>query len=181
MKARRVAVVALAPAVVVALLVATWMAPIPVLANGATQISGIGYFPGDARGSGRACDDFPDDPVDGVIGYLVLDMTGDLDGCLYTYILTSVCAPSGAYNETGIDIFVAADGNSSFQTTYRFTGKYVDCNASPEALVEIFGRCQHPITPGLGTGIYEDVTGRVDFKDDVDAVEFPYRGHLKDG
>ena len=107
---------------VLALLIVALIAPVPVLAEGATQISGIGYFP-----DAGVCEDFPDDPVDDVIGYFALDMTGDLDGCLYAYVLTAECSPSGAYNETGIDIFVSADGNSSFQTTYRFTAKYEAC------------------------------------------------------
>jgi hypothetical protein len=60
-------------------------------------------------------------------------------------------------------------------TTYRFTAKYKDC---PNLVEEIFGRCQHPIVEGSGTGDFEGVTGRFDIKDE-DPVAFPYRGHLR--
>jgi hypothetical protein len=43
--------------------------------------------------------------------------------------------------------------------------------------VALFG--QHPIVEGSGTGILEGVTGRLYFKDDVEAGTFPYRGHLQ--
>ena len=76
--------------------------------------------------------------------------------------------------ETGTEIFVSEDG--TFETTYRFEAKYED----PANLVgEIFGRCQHKIVKGSGTGNFEGVTGRIDFKDDVEAGDFPYRGSLR--
>ena len=40
------------------------------------------------------------------------------------------------------------------------------------------GVCQHPIIVGSGTGGFEGVTGRVDFKDDVVTGDYPYRGHI---
>jgi hypothetical protein len=44
---------------------------------------------------------------------------------------------------------------------------------------EIFGRCQHPIVNGSGEGVFSGVTGRLDMKDDIEAGNYPYRGHLK--
>jgi hypothetical protein len=38
---------------------------------------------------------------------------------------------------------------------------------------EIFGRCQHPIVEGSGTGNYEGVGGQLFFKDDVESGTFP--------
>ena len=73
--------------------------------------------------------------------------------------------------ETGIDIYVGEGDEGMFSTTYRFTAKYEDC---PNLVDEIFGRCQHPITAGSGTSNFEGVTGRLDFKDDIEAGNFPY-------
>ena len=145
----------------------------PVSAGGATQISGIGYW--DETGE---CVD----PVTGPEGQspdFALKLTGDLEGCWYVVVKTYECRPSGTYIETGYDIYVGGGDNGDegmFITTYRFTAKYEDC---PNLSGEIFGRCQHPIIAGSGTGDYAGVTGRLDFKDDVEAFNFPYRGHLK--
>ena len=136
------------------------------LAGGATQISGVASYadPGecvDREGAGAT--------------YVPLDMTGDLDGCLYTFVDTTDTdsSPSGTYRETGTEIFVASNGAGTFETTYRFEGKY------DLAGVEIFGRCQHPIVEGSGTGIFQGVSGTLLFKDDIEAGNFPYRGHLQ--
>jgi len=138
----------------------------PALAGGATQISGVGFFDeADICDSGSMDADF------------ALRMTGDLRGCLYTFVETAQSSPSGTYRETGTELFVAAsDEDDTFRTTYRFEAKYEDVDTLSG---EIFGRCQHPIVEGSGTGIYEGVTGIVFFKDDVEAGNFPYRGHLR--
>jgi hypothetical protein len=74
----------------------------------------------------------------------------------------------------GRELFVGADG--TFETTYRFEAKYED----PANLIgEIFGRCQHKIVAGSGTGAFDGVRGRIDFKDDIEAGNFPYRGSLQ--
>ena len=142
----------------------------PALAEGATQISGVAFF--DTRG---ACDDPEGDGAD-----YALIMTGDLEGCLYTFVETAQSSPSGTYRETGRELFVGSfdgsEGTGTFETTYRFEAKYEDV---ANLAGEIFGRCQHPIVEGSGTGIFEGVTGRLDFKDDVEAGNFPYRGHLR--
>ena len=141
--------------------------PSTALAQGVTQISGIAYFAGPGQ-----CTD-----PEGVGSDYAVIMTEDLQGCHYTFIETAVCSPGGAYNETGHEIFVGQyNGDAgTFRTTYRFTAKYNNC----EDLVEMVGRCQHPIIEGSGTGAFTGMTGRLDFKDDLAAGNFPYRGHLR--
>jgi len=151
---------------VAALISVALRVPSSALAGGATQISGIGYVPGS-----NECTDLPP-------GYdFATKMTGDLEGCVYTSVETSVCSPSGVYRETGHELFVGqGGGNDTFGTTYQFEAKYQDC---ANLVGEIVGRCEHPIVEGSGTGVYEGVTGRLDFKDDIEAGNFPYRGHLQ--
>jgi hypothetical protein len=162
--------VALAMAVMVAAMVIVSTAPSPALARGATQISGVAFL--DTRGT---CDDPEGEGAD-----FALIMTGDLEGCLYTFVETAESSPSGTYRETGTELFVGSfdgsEGAGTFETTYRFEGKYEDVD---NLAGEIFGRCQHPIVEGSGTGIFEGVTGRLDFKDEVETGNFLYRGHLR--
>jgi hypothetical protein len=135
---------------------------------GATQISGIGYFAGPAE-----CND-----PEGQGSDYDLIMTGDLEGCHYVFVETARCSAGGAYNETGTETFVGLYNGApgTFETTYRFTAKYTDC---ANLVGEIVGRCQHPITAGSGEGVFEGVTGRLDFKDDIEMGNFPYRGHFR--
>ena len=52
----------------------------------------------------------------------------------------------------------------------------------PGFVVEIFGRCQHPIAAGSGTGGFEGAKGRIDFKDIIsDPIVYVYRGHIRLG
>ena len=143
-----------------------------VLSKGAgvIQISGVGFFPAanecDAQSQGAA---------------YAVKMTGDLQGCLYVFIDEFECSPSGTYREVGRDYFVGTYKGEAgtFWTTYKFEAKYEGCAANGAPLgAEIFGRCQHPITAGTGTGVFEGVTGRLDMKDDIEAGNFPYTGHL---
>ena len=135
---------------------------------GATQISGIGYFAGPAE-----CND-----PEGQGSDYDLIMTGDLEGCHYVFVETASCSAGGTYNETGTETFVGLYNGApgTFETTYRFTAKYTDC---ANLVGEIVGRCQHPITAGSGEGVFEGVTGRLDFKDDIEMGNFPYRGHFR--
>jgi hypothetical protein len=135
----------------------------PVSAQEVTRISGVGYF------------DVDDECDSGSVGAdFALIMTGDLEGCLYVFVETSEYTPSGTYMETGTELFVSADG--SFETEYRFEAKYED----PANLIgEIFGRCQHKIVEGSGTGAFAGVSGRLDLKDDIEAGDFPYRSSLQ--
>jgi hypothetical protein len=136
--------------------------------RGATQISGIGYFDLDGE-----CDD-----VKGQGSSYNLTMTGDLEGCHYVYIESSSCSAGGAYTERGTETFVGAYNGTTgtFRTTYLFTATYEDCATLTG---EIVGRCQHPIIAGSGEGIFEGVTGRLDFQDDIETGNFPYRGHFR--
>lgn len=160
---RRLAILTLTTLAVAAFIgVVSAAAQSPALAGGATQISGVGVFDeADTCDSASLGADF------------ALLMSGDLEGCLYTFVQSSESSPSGTYRETGTELFVASEGAGTFETTYRFEAKF------DEAGEEIFGRCQHPIVEGSGTGIYEGVSGRFDIKDDVEAGCFLYRGHLR--
>jgi hypothetical protein len=162
---RRLALLTLTTLAVVALISVVSTAPSPALAGGATQISGVAFLDDE-----DLCDS------GGVDADFALIMTGDLEGCLYTFVQTAESSPSGTYRETGTELFVASDGVGTFETTYRFEAKYEDVDALSG---EIFGRCQHPIVEGSGTGIYEGVSGRLFFKDDVEAGNVPHRGHLQ--
>ena len=76
--------------------------------------------------------------------------------------------------ETFVGLYNGAPG--TFKTTYLFTATYTDC---ANLVGEIVGRCQHPIVAGSGEGVFEGVTGRFDFKDDIESGNFPYRGHFR--
>ncbi|HEX6730161.1 MAG TPA: hypothetical protein VF074_09130, partial [Pyrinomonadaceae bacterium] len=107
-----------------------------------------------------------------------LTMTGSLSGCHYVFIGTSRCLENGAYYESGTETFVGDyDGQpGTFTTDYVFTAKYANCTTFTG---ETAGRCQHPFVEGSGTGVFLGVKeARIDMKDDVEAGNFPYRGHL---
>ncbi len=145
-----------------------FITPSPALALGATQISGVAYWPN----AGQCTD-----PEGAGSDYAVV-MTGDLSGCHYTFVETAVCSSGEVYNETGTEIFVGQynGGSGSFETTYRFTARYADCS---NLIGELVGRCQHPIIAGSGKGIFAGVTGHIDMQDDIAAGNFLYRGHLR--
>jgi len=163
---RRLTILTLTTLAIVAFISVASTAPSPALAEGATQISGVGSY-------AESCDP---ESVEGA-DYAIL-MTGDLQGCLYTSIETAQNSPSGTYRETGTELFVGStsEGAGTFETTYRFEAKYED---PTDPATEIFGRCQHPIVVGSGTGVFEGVSGILLFKDDIEAGNFPYRGHLQ--
>jgi hypothetical protein len=141
---------------------------ISLLTGGATQISGIGSYAGPAE-----CND-----PEGQGSDYDLIMRGDLEGCHYVFVESAVCSAGGAYRETGTETFVGAYNGTpgTFRTTYLFTATYKDC---ANLTGEIAGRCQHPITAGSGEGVFEGVTGRLDMQDDIEAGNFPYRGHFR--
>lgn len=144
----------------------------PVSAAGAVQISGIGYF--DETG---VCND-----PEGAGADFATIMTGDLEGCQYVFVESYDCSPSGTYREEGTEVYVIDGpyGQGTFSTTYFFRAKFEGCSPDGGFVgAEIMGFCQHPIVTGSGTGDYEGVKGRLHFKDDVVAGNFPYTGHLK--
>ena len=135
----------------------------PVAAEGNTQFSGVGVF--DTEGQ---CLDLPSE-----IPPIV--MSGDLMGCWYTTSLEVVqTTPSGVYRERGTETFVGclSDGITcgTINITYHFEAMF-----APDGS-EIHGRCQHPFVSG--TGDFEGIRGRLNFKDDVETGEFHYRGHF---
>jgi hypothetical protein len=137
---------------------------------GATQISGVAFL-----ATTSECEPLEGSPF-------AIRLTGDLEGCLNVFIDDFECSPSGTYREEGREYFVGTykGKTGTFWTGYKFEGKYEGCAANGAALgAEIFGRCQHPIVEGSGEGAFEGVTGRLDFKDDIEAGNFPYRGHLQ--
>jgi hypothetical protein len=141
-----------------------------------TRISGIGY-PSDATD----CDDAVTGP-DGQAPDIYTRLEGDLEGCQYAFIATHRCTPSGVYIETGTETYVfdGSKGQGTFDTTYVFIGRFEGCGADgfPTG-AEIAGGCNHPIVPGTGTGDFAGVKGRILFRDDVVAGNFPYTGHLR--
>ena len=139
--------------------------------GGATQISGVGFY-----ATIGECD-FANEGA-----AYAIKMTGSLQGCLYAFIDDYECSPSGTYREEGREFFIGTYNGQpgTFWTTYKFEAKYEGCSENGAPLgAEIFGRCQHPIVGGSGTGVFEGVTGRLDFKDDIEAGNFPYRSHLR--
>lgn len=105
--------------------------------------------------------------------YPPLELEGSLEGCWYTYISSSQAQPSGTYLEKGTEIFVGCLNETTcgtFTTTYTFTGKFAPSGA------EIHGRCEHSIVGG--TGGFDGMSGVINFKDDVDAGLFFYRGNI---
>ena len=137
---------------------------------GATQISGIGSY-----AAAGECNDSQNPPA-----AFALKLAGDFTGCLYVFIDDYECSPSGTYREEGREYFVGTYNGQSgtFWTTYKFEAKYEDCDGGPLG-AEIFGRCQHPIVAGSGTGVFAGVSGQINFKDDIEAGDFPYRGQLR--
>ena len=139
--------------------------------SGATQISGIGFY-----ATTGECDYISQEAA------YAIRMTGDLQGCLYAFIDDYECSPSGTYREEGREYFVGTYNGQSgtFWTTYKFEARYEGCSENGAPLgAEIFGRCQHPIVAGSGTGVFNGVTGQINFKDDIEAGNFPYRGQLR--
>jgi hypothetical protein len=134
---------------------------------GTTQVSGVGRYYAECQ---PPVGSPPADPGD----YLPIELTGSLHGCWYTYVLSSKFNRSGTYQETGTEIFVGCLNGTcgTFETTYTFTGKYVDDTFAEE----IHGRCHHPIVGG--TGGFAGVKGVINFKDDVVNLTFDYKGPI---
>ena len=143
---------------------------LPVYAQAATyQLSGAASY------DAAACP-APPAGYEEFVSYPGLALTGSLEGCWYTRVDSSRQTPSGTYLESGAEVFVGSlngGPEGTFATTYRFEAKF-----EPDG-TEVRGRCQHPVVEGSGTGGFEGVTGRVDFKDIIgDPVTYVYRGHL---
>ena len=110
-----------------------------------------------------------------------LRLTGDLKGCIYTFITYSECI-NGLYYEEGKEHFVGTYKGEpgEFWTSYRALGKYEGCtDGTAYSGAEIMGFCQHPLVKGSGTGVFEGATGQYFMIDNVKKGEFPYEGHIK--
>jgi len=193
---RRLTIIALTTLAVVALISAISTVTTPAHADGgATQISGIADF---ADVGIDPCDDPEGASADLALNMAGEDGTGDLNGCLYSFIDfdNTQCINTGngqsIYHERGTEIFVGEyDGKEgTFETTYLFTSKWSKpCEVEgvggypPLDAEEIFGRCQHPIIEGSGTKDFTGVTGRFDIRDIIDKdtgdITLDYRGHLR--
>ena len=145
----------------------------PVAANAQIRLSG------DAIYDTTECPGPPPGYKDFAL-YPGLAMTGSLEGCLYTNVLTSKSTPSGVYLETGEELFVGSLNGGpagTFELTYKFESKF-----DPDTELQQHGRCQHPIVEGSGTGGFEGAKGRLNFKDIINAgspTTYIYRGHIK--
>lgn len=150
--------------VIIAVLSATALVGVatPAGAGGVVQISGVG-IPGSA-----ACDD--------QLADYTIELSGDLVGCIYGTVTDfSFHDGGGTYNEWADEVFIGTWGDleGSFEMTEHFTAKFT------KNFEQVFGRCQHPIKTGSGEDDFEGISGRLDFKDDVEAGTADYRGHLK--
>ena len=145
------------------------VATTPNKGSGATQISGMGSYAETGECTGGEGSSF------------ALKLTGDFNGCLYVFVDDYECSPSGTYREEGREYFVGTYNGQSgtFWTSYKFEAKYEGCDNGAPVGAEIFGRCQHPIVAGSGTGVFNGVSGQLNFKDDIEAGNFPYRGQLR--
>lgn len=138
--------------------------------NGVTQVAGAT--------DAVACDDGPGAWAEPDYAFHI---SGNLIGCVYGLVTDGRCHPSGMYQEVADEIFVSdADPEDTFEMTEFFWAKFVfDVTCDFDTITaQVFGGCKHPIKAGSGEGAYEGVTGRLDFKDDVDAGIANYTGHL---
>jgi hypothetical protein len=132
----------------------------------ASQVTGTGSF------NTAECPLLP-----GFTDYPPILLDGDLEGCWYTNAEPGVLTPGGVYLESGEETFIGSLNGGpagTFTTTYKFEAKLAADGS------EIWGRCQHPIVEGSGTGGFEGLRGRVNFKDIVTPAEvtYEYRGHI---
>lgn len=131
----------------------------------ATQVSGIGEF--GVAGEGNCTNEELLAGAD----YLLDLNQGDLEGCVYGYVTDyHFVEQAGVYKETAEETFDGCYGETcgTFDMVENFHTKF-----------DVFGFCKHPIVKGSGTDDFAGVTGRLDFRDDLEAGNFPYKGHLK--
>jgi hypothetical protein len=93
---------------------------------------------------------------------LTFVISGDLKGCWYTNVDRGwdLGPPSGLYFEVGREVFVGTVRGGpagTFSTTYTFESQW-DPSYTADG-IEIWGRCQHRIVSGSGTGGLRSVSG----------------------
>ncbi len=136
----------------------------PASAARTNQVSGIAYPPGAGECTAIAAE------------YAIL-LTGDLVGCIYGTVVSYRLHPGGTYQEVADEVFVGSWNGltGTFELEEFFTAKWDRKTGEQQ-----FGRCQHPIVTDSGTGDFSGgISGRLDFKDDLDAGNFPYQGHIR--
>ncbi len=108
--------------------------------------------------------------------YLPIVMTGVLDGCWYTEVdgKLDLGAPSGLYFEVGHELFVGTINGvrGSFKATYVLEAQWAPDITTGQ---EVWGRCQHQITPGSGRDGLHGLSGRLSFTDIVNGADISYR------
>jgi len=135
------------------------------------SVAPVGAAPGNTQVSGQTnfneCSDMDAD--------YAFAIQGDLDGCVYGFITKALFHEgSGTYQEWADEVFIGSWGDleGTFELTEFYTAKFT------ESFDLVFARCKHPIKTGTGTGDFEGITGRLDFKDDVSTGIAYYTGHL---
>lgn len=130
------------------------------------------------------CDPTATGPVDYILA--MPEGSGDLTGCLYGVRGPVKFSKGGTVSVRNTETFVGCLGDlcGSFDLVAHITSKW---DGLPGQSNQVFGRCQHKIVPGSGTGDFEGATGRLDFKDIIErdadgnsiGVEFDYRGSVR--
>jgi len=152
----------------VCIALATAVAAVPVGAASTTTITALGVFDADPGGQcphKKAYD-----------SYLPIVMTGVLDGCWYTEVdgKLDLGAPTGLYFEVGHELFVGTINGvrGSFKATYVLEAQWAPDITTGQ---EVWGRCQHQITPGSGRDGLRGLSGRLSFTDIVNGADISYR------
>ena len=103
-----------------------------------------------------------------------LSLTGDLEGCLSSFIQGHKCQELGDYDlylEEGREVFVGKfhGKQGRFRTTYTFDGAYAKgfCQSFDPTL-EVGGGCTHPIKGA--SGVFADAEGLIKFIDVIAGV-----------
>jgi hypothetical protein len=103
-----------------------------------------------------------------------LSLTGDLEGCLSSFIQGHKCKELGDYDlylEEGREVFVGKfhGKQGRFRTTYTFDGAYAKgfCQSFDPTL-EVGGGCTHPIKGA--SGVFADAEGLIKFIDVIAGV-----------
>jgi hypothetical protein len=157
------------------------LAVAPASGAGVTQVSGTaipGYdMYGAYVGPCNAMED-PFGPFGAEYAIALPNEPGGLYGCIYGGNVVGTVTPSGVYKEVADEVFVGAGLVGTFALTENFHAKYV----LPDFKPQLWGFCKHPIVADSGTGVFETgVTGRLDFRDNIEDGNFPYKGHLRVG
>ena len=139
------------------------------------EIAGLGYFAGPGECEEAILN------AKGNLPDFALVLTGDLEGCLYTYVEAGECSPNGVYVEDGNEKFVGSTAwgdEGTFDTVYRFVAHFDSLDDCNNFVNQVRGRCLHPIVADTGTGDFEGLHGRLDFVDNVEEGTANYTGRL---